>query len=189
VRFLQAAGHAVRAYGNAAEFLEAGLQHAPGCIVLDLQLPGLSGLELQQLVATNDDPLPIIFVSGQSEVRHSVQAMKSGAVDFLTKASDGEELLQAVTRALAHDAESRTVRARRRALGQRYESLTGRECEVLAHLISGQLNKQIGSDLGAAEPTIKIHRRRVLLKMKADSIADLVRMAAELGISSAGSVR
>ena len=189
VRFLQAAGHLVRAYDGAAQFLESASQHGPGCIVLDLQMPGLNGLDLQQVVAAYADPLPIIFLSGKGEVRDSVRAMKSGAMDFLTKATDGDQLLEAVSRALVRDREGRAVRGRRRELDQRYRSLTAREHEVFAHLISGQLNKQIGWDLGAAEPTIKIHRRRVLLKMKADSVADLVRMAADLDISATGSVR
>ncbi len=189
VRFLRAAGHVVRAYGSADEFLESAVQHTPGCIVLDLQLPGLNGLDLQQMVVADADPLPIIFLSGRGEIEDSVQAMKSGALDFLTKTSDGDQLLDAVSRALERDRENRAVRTHRRELDQRYESLTVREREVFAHLISGQLNKQIGSDLGAAEPTIKIHRRRVLLKMKADSVADLVRMAADLEVSAAGSVR
>ncbi len=189
VRFLQAAGHVARAHASATEFLDSGSLHTPGCIVLDLQMPGLSGLDLQQQVAASEEPLPIIFLSGHGKLQDSVRAMKSGALDFLTKASDGDQLLDAVSRALLRDGDDRAVRARKRDLHQRYKALTVREREVFAHLISGQLNKQIGSDLGAAEPTIKIHRRRVLLKMKADSVADLVRMAADLNVSAAGSVR
>jgi FixJ family two-component response regulator len=188
-RFLRAAGHVVRAYVSAADFLAAFSPGSPGCLVLDLELPGPSGLELQETLAASASPPPIVFLSGRSEIPDSVRAMKSGAIDFLTKSSDGVLLLAAVSRALTRDVEDRAVRERRRTLLERYERLTAREREVFAHLISGQLNKQIGFDLGAAEPTIKIHRRRVIVKMEANSVADLVRMAADLEIGAAGSAR
>jgi len=136
-------------------------------------------------IATSPDPLPIVFLTGAAEIQDSVRAMKSGAVDFLTKSADGNQLLDAVERALARDSEDRARRERRRSLQERYERLTAREREVFPHLISGRLNKQICADLGAAEATIKIHRHRVLAKMGADSIADLVRMAVDLEIETA----
>jgi FixJ family two-component response regulator len=188
-RFLQAAGYTVRTYGTAADFLAATPTRSTGCVVLDLQLPGASGLEVQRILAETDDPLPIVFLSGRAGVPESVAAMKGGAVDFLTKTADGSELLDAVARALVRaDAEGQE-RRRLQELRARYERLTVREQEVLAHLISGQLNKQVGFDLGISEQTTKIHRHRVLEKMGADSIADLVRMAADLGIAPLGRVR
>ena len=186
-RFLRAAGHLVRAYGSATEFLAAFDGHAHGCLVLDLHLPDSSGLELQRTLAASDEPLPIVFLSGDAEVRESVNAMKSGAVDFLTKSMDGSVLLEAISVALARNEEERANRNRQRELRARYEQLTPREREVFAHLISGRLNKQISFDLGTVEATVKIHRHRVLTKMRAASIADLVRMAADLEIAPARS--
>lgn len=160
-----------------------------GCIVLDLNLPGHSGLELQERLLSAENPLPIVFLTGHADVPKSVRAMKAGAVDFLTKPVDVPVLLDAVARAIARDMESRTVRARQSEVRARYNLLTPREREVFAHLISGQLNKQVGFDLGISERTTKIHRHQVLEKMEADSIADLVRMAADLGIELTGKVR
>jgi len=133
--------------------------------------------------------LPIVFLTGHGDVPKTVRAMKAGAVDFLTKPVDAPVLLDAVARAIARDAENRVVRARRHDARARYSRLTPRERDVFAHLISGQLNKQIGYDLGISERTTKIHRRQVLEKMQADSIADLVRTAADLGIAAVGKVR
>ena len=188
-RFLQSAGYSVRTYATATEFLGASPARMPGCVVLDLQLPEGSGLDVQQTLADADEPLPVVFLTGRCGVAESVRAMKVGAVDFLTKTCDGRALIDAVTRALMRDAADRDRRQRRRELRDRYALLSGRERQVFAHLISGQLNKQIGHDLGIAEQTTKIHRHRVLTKMGADSIAALVRMAEELGIGPVGSVR
>jgi FixJ family two-component response regulator len=185
---LKAAGYAVRAYSSADEFLAAPPTEG-GCIVLDLHLPGPSGLELQERLLTTANPLPIVFLTGHGDVHKSVRAMKAGAVDFLTKPVDAPVLLDAVARAVVRDVETRAVRMRRHVIRDRYHCLTPREREVFAHLISGQLNKQVGFDLGISERTIKIHRRQVLEKMEADSIADLVRMAADLDIAPAGKVR
>ena len=188
-RFLRAAGYQVRIYATATEFLETAPINVPGCVVLDLQLPGLSGLDLQRALAHREDPPPVVFLSGRSGVQQSVEAMKLGAIDFLTKTADGLELLAAVSRAFARDAESREERGRLRVLRDRHERLSPREREVLAHLISGQLNKQVGFDLGISEQTTKIHRHRILEKMQAHSIAALVRMASDLGIMPIGAVR
>jgi FixJ family two-component response regulator len=187
-RVLRSGGYTVRAYASADEFL-AQLTPEPGCIVLDLHLPGPSGLDLQERLASTDNPLPIVFLTGHADVPKTVRAMKAGAVDFLIKPVEGPVLLEAVSRALVRDTENRAVRARRREALVRYERLTPREREVFAHLISGQLNKQVGFDLGISERTTKIHRRQVLEKMNANSVADLVRMAADLGIAPTGSVR
>jgi FixJ family two-component response regulator len=188
-RFLQAAGYAVRTYATATEFFRTSPARSPGCVVLDLQLPEGSGLDVQQTLADADEPLPVVFLTGRCGVTESVRAMKVGAVDFLTKTCDGRALIDAVTRALMRDAAERARRERQRQLRARYALLSARERQVFEHLISGQLNKQIGHDLGIAEQTTKIHRHRVLTKMQADSIAALVRMAEELGIGPVGSVR
>jgi FixJ family two-component response regulator len=187
-RLLKNAGYAVRVYSTGAEFLAQPPTEA-GCIVLDLRLPGPSGLDLQQRLTTAENPLPIVFLTGHGDVPKTVRAMKAGAVDFLTKPVDAPVLLDAVARAIARDAENRVVRARQHDARARYSRLTPRERDVFAHLISGQLNKQIGYDLGISERTTKIHRRQVLEKMQADSIADLVRTAADLGIAAVGKVR
>jgi FixJ family two-component response regulator len=187
-RLLKNAGYAVRVYATGAEFLAQPPTEA-GCIVLDLRLPGPSGLDLQQRLTTAENPLPIVFLTGHGDVPKTVRAMKAGAVDFLTKPVDAPVLLDAVARAIARDAENRVVRARQHEARARYSRLTPRERDVFAHLISGQLNKQIGYDLGISERTTKIHRHQVLEKMQADSIADLVRTAADLGIAAVGKVR
>jgi FixJ family two-component response regulator len=188
LRLLRNAGYAVQLYSTASEFLAAPPVGA-GCIVLDLNLPGPSGLDLQEQLLSAENPLPIVFLTGAADVPKSVRAMKAGAVDFLTKPVDAPVLLAAVARAIARDMESRATRMRQAEVRTRYDRLTPREREVFAHLISGQLNKQVGFDLGISERTTKIHRHQVLEKMEADSIADLVRMAADLGVEPAGKVR
>jgi len=187
-RLLRNAGYTVRVYSTGAEFL-ANPPAEGGCIVLDLHLPGPSGLDLQERLLTTANPLPIVFLTGHGDVPKSVRAMKAGAIDFLTKPVDAPVLLDAVARAIVRDMENRAVRTRQHDVLSRYNRLTPREREVFAHLISGQLNKQVGYDLGISERTIKIHRRQVLEKMEADSIADLVRMASDLGVTPAGKVR
>jgi FixJ family two-component response regulator len=186
-RFLRAAGHVVKTYSTVAEFMSAS--RGPGCVVLDVRLPGPSGFDLQDTLARSEDPLPVVFLTGHGEVPDSVRAMKSGAIDFLNKSVDGAVLLEAVARALARDDEDRRIRERRRELQKRYERLTPRERDVLAHLISGQLNKQVGYDLGISERTIKIHKYRVMAKMEADSLIDLARIATDIGIAPSGKVR
>jgi FixJ family two-component response regulator len=187
-RLLRAAGYDVRLYATGDAFLAETPTEA-GCIVLDLRLPGPSGLDLQEQLMKATNSLPIVFLTGHGDVPQSVRAMKAGAVDFLTKPVDGPVLLDAVARAIARDTARRSVQSRQLALHDRYHRLTPREREVFAHLISGQLNKQIGFDLGISERTVKVHRHQVLEKMEVDSIAELVRVAADLEIASIGKVR
>jgi FixJ family two-component response regulator len=184
-RLLTAAGCVVRTHGSADDFLAAEDSNAAGCVVLDVRLPGLSGLDLQVALSQRQDPPSIIFLTGYGEIPDSVRAIRRGAVDFLTKPVEGKVLLDAVRRALAQDAADRAARAHRRMLRARYERLTGREREVLAHLIRGQLNKQVASDLSISERTIKLHRARILEKLEIDSMAGLTRFAIDLGIDSA----
>jgi FixJ family two-component response regulator len=152
-------------------------------VLLDVELPGASGLELQEMLARAADVLPVVFVTGHGDIPMSVRAIKAGAVDFLTKPVPGPVLLAAVDQALARDAEERARRAHVREVQARYDRLTPREREVFSHLIAGQLNKQVAFDLGTAERTIKAHRHSIMEKLRAESIADLVRIAAELHIA------
>jgi FixJ family two-component response regulator len=181
-RLLSASGFEVRTYASASEFLDSFDAARPGCLILDVWMPGLSGLDLQAVLADREIALPIVFLSGHSEIPDSVRAIQRGALDFLTKPVDPAVLIEAVRRALAHDGRDRAARARRDDLRARYERLTPREREVLRHLISGQLNKQAAADLGIAERTIKIHRARVFRKLQTDSMAELARLAMQLGI-------
>jgi FixJ family two-component response regulator len=181
-RLLRAAKYDVRAYASASEFLDSDPCAGPGCILLDLRMPGVSGLDLQQSLARMEERLPIVFLSGHGDIPASVRAMKAGAVDFLTKPVRREALLSAVENALSIDAKGRAARAVLRELHNRYQDLTPREREVLPHVVSGKLNKQIAFDLGAAERTIKAHRARIMDKLGVQSLADLVRLAQELGI-------
>jgi FixJ family two-component response regulator len=182
VRLLQAAGYEARGYASAGEFLLGRSdRNAPGCVVLDVRLPGPSGLDLQEALARLEVPLPIVFLTGHGDIPMSVHAMKAGAVDFLTKPVSREALLAAVRVALARDAETRAAREGLRTLRARYESLTPREREVFAGIVSGRLNKQIAAELGTAERTIKAHRAHVMEKMDVASVAELVRIAGQLG--------
>ncbi len=183
MRLLRAANYEARGYASAPEFLAARAGEMPGCLVLDVQMPGPSGPDLQEALAATDEPLPIIFLTGHGDIPMSVQAMKAGAVDFLTKPASRETLLPAVRAAIARDAEARASRARLRKWRARYELLTPREREVFAEVISGRLNKQIAADLGTAERTIKAHRANLMEKLGVQSVAELVRFAQEIGIS------
>jgi FixJ family two-component response regulator len=181
-RLLRAAKYEVRGYASASEFLESASCNAPGCILLDLRMPGVGGLDLQQSLARMEERLPIIFLTGHGDIPASVRAMKAGAVDFLTKPIRRETLLGAVENALGVDAKGRAAREVLRELQNRYENLTPREREVLAHVVSGKLNKQIAFDLGTAERTIKAHRAAIMEKLHVQSVAELVRLAQELGV-------
>jgi FixJ family two-component response regulator len=166
----------VETFGSTREFLDAKRPDSPACLVLDVRLPDASGLELQSDLAAADIQIPIIFITGHADIPMSVRAMKAGAVEFLTKPFRGQELLDAIQEAIARDRIAWTERAQMKELRTRYETLTAREKEVLALVVSGLLNKQIGGELGTSELTIKTHRARVMQKMQADSLADLVRM-------------
>jgi FixJ family two-component response regulator len=179
---IQSAGWRAESFASAQEFLARPRAEVPSCLILDLQLPGLSGLDLQKRMAEVGLEIPIVFLTGHGNIPASVQAMKAGAVEFLTKPFDEEELVQAVQEAIKRDRHTRQQHAELRELRDRYESLTAREREVLQQVVSGLLNKQIAAELDITEFTVKIHRGHVMRKMRADSLADLVRMAASLGI-------
>jgi FixJ family two-component response regulator len=175
-RLLQSAGFAVQTFGSARDFLAHPTEQAPGCIVVDLSMPDLNGLELQRALAGSIDPRPVVFISGQGSITSSVDAMKAGAVDFLTKPIDETTLLGAVRAAIEKDRAAREVRASRAAIEARLATLTPREHDVLQLVVAGRLNKQIGAELGTAEKTVKVHRARMMRKMQVDSLADLVRI-------------
>ena len=184
-RLLRAEGFDACVHASADAFLQAVQPGVPGCILLDLQMPDISGLELQTKLHDQPDPLPIIFLTGHAEIPDAVRALQQGAVEFLTKPVEGAVLIEAVRRALAKDAVDREARRRQRLLRERYERLTPREREVLRELLRGQLNKQAAAELSIAERTIKLHRARIFEKMEADSMTGLTRMAVELGIAPA----
>jgi FixJ family two-component response regulator len=181
-RLLRAANYQVRNYASAAEFLSSDPGAAPGCVLVDLKMPKVSGLDLQQALARMEDRLPIIFLTGHGDIPASVRAMKAGAVDFLTKPVRREALLRVVENALDLDARARAARSGLRRQQDLYENLTPREREVLAHVVGGKLNKQIAFDLGISERTVKAHRGSIMDKLCAESVAELVRFAQELGI-------
>jgi len=178
---LRAAGFTVMQFCAAAEFLSIYRPSMPGCLVLDMEMPEFNGLDVQQQLAALGSEIPIIFFSGRSDVPMCVQAMKSGAVDFLTKSAHHTDLVTAIHKALEHDFKARQQRAETDEIRSRIASLTPRERTVLSHLITGKLNKQIAGDLGTAEKTIKVHRGRVMAKMKVVSVAALVRLVEKSG--------
>jgi FixJ family two-component response regulator len=175
-RLIASVGLRVETFGSTREFLDGKRPESPACLVLDVRLPDASGLELQRDLAQAGIQIPIIFITGHADVPMSVRAMKAGAIEFLTKPFRGQELLDAIQEAIARDRVAWSERAQMKELRARYDTLTPREKEVLALVVSGLLNKQIGAELGASELTIKTHRGRVMEKMQADSLADLVRM-------------
>jgi FixJ family two-component response regulator len=181
-RLLEAAGYAVCSYASAGDFLLADVGDTPGCVLLDVRMPGPSGLDLQEALAKRGAPLPIVFLTGHGDIPMSVRALKAGASDFLTKPVKRDTLLAAVESALAQDAARRAEREELRALRERYDTLTPREREVFVLVVAGRLNKQIAGEIGAAERTVKAHRAQVMEKMAVDSLADLVRAASQLGL-------
>lgn len=181
---ISSTGLRVVVFGSAAEFLEYEKPDAPACLVLDLQLPGSSGLELQQQLLLGDAP-PIIFISGHGDIPSSVRAMKAGAIEFLPKPFDDQELLRAIDAAIDRDRIARQKRSELAELQRRYELLTPREQEVLPFVVAGFANKQTGAELGTSEITIGVHRGQIMRKMNAKSLAELVRMADRLGIARA----
>jgi len=179
---ISSAGLRVAVFGSAAEFLEFKRPEVPGCLVLDLQLPGASGLELQQQLLAEDTP-PIVFISGHGDIPSSVRAIKAGAIEFLQKPFDDQELLRAIHAAIDQDRIARGKRSELAELQRHYKLLTPREREVLPFVVAGFANKQTGADLGTTEITIGVHRGQIMRKMGAKSLADLVRMADQLGIA------
>ena len=179
---LESVGLRVAACASAQEFLRHPRPEGPSCLVLDVRLPGLSGLELQQRLAAGDLAIPIIFITGHGDIPMSVQAMKAGAVDFLPKPFRDQELLDAIHQALARDRAAHEQRANMAALRRRFATLTPRQRDVMALMVAGRLTKQIAGELGTSEATVKTHRKQVMAKMRVDSLADLVRIADQLGL-------
>ena len=183
-RLLHAIGLAVRTFGSAREFLSTLLPDIPACVVLDVRLPGSSGLDLQREMVERGIHVPIIFITGHGDIPMSVQAMKAGAVEFLTKPFRDQDLLDAVRSGIQVDRKARKERAELAELRERHQQLTQREREVMSLVVGGLLNKQIALRLGTSEKTIKIHRSHVMQKMHADSLAELVRMSQKFGIDT-----
>jgi FixJ family two-component response regulator len=179
---VRSAGWRAELFASGQEFIAHPWADLPSCLVLDLQLPELTGLDLQKWMAEANLEIPIVFITGHGDIPASVQAIKAGAVEFLTKPVDERQLLQAIVEGVERDRAIRERQAQTRELCQRYDLLTAREQEVMRHVISGLLNKQVAAELNISEFTVKVHRGHIMRKMHADSLADLVRMAEQLGI-------
>ena len=184
-RLLGSMGFAAETFASAELFLDREHYDGVGCIILDVRMPGLSGMDLQDELNKADYSMPIIFITGHGDIPMSVQAMKKGAADFLSKPFDHEELLQAAKNAIEKDRKAKAERTEVHDIRRRMELLTPREHEVLRHVITGMLNKQIALKLDIAEPTVKIHRHRIMEKLCAESVTDLVRLAGKTGIDPA----
>ena len=184
-RLIRSLGLAVQTFPSAEAFLAHPRPDGPSCLVVDVRLPGPSGLELQATLGPAQHTMPIIFITGHGTVPTSVRAMKEGALDFLQKPFDDQELVEAIHRALTRSRQARTEGAERAAVEGRLDTLTAREREVLRLVVTGMLNKQIAANLGVAEKTIKVHRGRMMKKMQAESVPDLVRMMHKAGLETA----
>jgi len=183
-RLLRSAGYEPKAYDSGRDFMKDYRAHIPGCLVSDVSMPDMTGLELQRWLVLLESPLPVIFLTGHGDIPTSVRAIKDGAVDFLTKPVNDAALIKAVEEALRQEKERRSARDQREAILARMATLTPREREVLEHIVSGQLNKQVAANLGTVEKTIKVHRARVMEKMGVQSLAELVRMAERVRIGA-----
>jgi FixJ family two-component response regulator len=181
---IRSVGLQVEVFASARDFLRSQRPDVPACLVLDVRLPGLSGLDLQKQMAEAEGQIPIVFISGHGDIPMTVRAMKAGAVEFLTKPFRDQDLLDAIQQALERDHKAREQRAKVEQLRDRYRLLTPREREVMALVVTGLLNKQIAGELGTSEASVKVHRQHVMEKMQAGSLAVLVRMADTVGVSS-----
>jgi len=182
-RLLESADYAVEAFASAGEFLARGPHPGPCCLVLDVKMPGLTGIQLQEMLTATGRRMSIVFVSGHVDVPTSVKAMKAGAVDLLTKPVDVRDLIAAIQRAMTRDEHERATETRLAEVRRRVAMLTARETAVFVRVVTGMLNKQIGAALGIGEKTVKVHRARVMEKMQAGSFAELVRLADEVGVT------
>jgi FixJ family two-component response regulator len=183
-RLLRARGYEVQSFTSPRAFLAGHDASIPGCAVFDVSMPGLDGLELQQALSAGGSQRPVIFLTGKGDIPTSVRAMRAGALDFLTKPVDDDDLLSAIARAEKQDAGTRHANAELDRINARFAVLTPREHEVMTHVIAGRLNKQIAGDLGTVEKTIKVHRGRVMEKLGVRSVAELVRLAEKAGVSA-----
>lgn len=185
-RLLRACGYQVQMFSSPSEFLARLGPDTPGCVILDLQMEGVTGLQVQEALGRSVNPLPVIFLTGQGDIPATVLAMRHGAEDFLTKRTSKELLLSAVRRALDRDARERVARQRRRTLRSRFDTLTAREREVLDHVLKGKLNKQIAFELGVNERTVKLHRTSITSKLEVQSLAELINLAHQAGLFAPG---
>jgi FixJ family two-component response regulator len=188
-RLLRSVGLDIREFSSVSEFLEADLADGPTCLVLDVRMPGRSGLELQRDLVAANRQLPIIFITAHGDIPMTVQAMKGGAIEFLTKPFRDQDLLEAVEAGIARDRARRESESALRVLMERFETLSSREREVMIRVTAGRLNKQIANDIGVAESTVKVHRTHLMRKMKARSLPELSRMADMLKLRSGGPQR
>lgn len=186
-RLLRASGYVPECYSSASDFLSQLSPTASGCVLVDLSMPGMDGMALQEAIAQCGNPLPVVFLTGQGDIQTSVTAMRRGAVDFLVKTAPKETLIAAIDRALARDSREREVRSHLHVLHSRFDQLTPREREVLSHVLKGELNKQIAVILGIEERSVKRHRTNMMRKLRVKSVAELVHLAIESGFCSARS--